>query len=136
MPTSAETAPTPIPPRRRLDVWLAWGATVWTCLYAVYLTGVLLRHTAGIAGLLDGLGAGLGADLEAPAFLFAHYRWLYPTVIAAVAALVVAKEFWIRDKRVSLVVTLAAVIALQTGTTLAWDLCTRPMTSMIEKLAR
>jgi hypothetical protein len=124
---------TPVQRKRRYDVILAWAATAWTCLYAVYQLRLMMRHTSVFASLFEGLGA----ELEWPLpFLIANYRWLYPFLIGVLVVLVLAKELWIRDKRLSLIVTLVVVIVLQAGMTLLWDVFMRQMTSMFEKLAR
>ena len=55
----------------------------------------------------------MGVELRGPTlFLVASYRWLYPIWFGGAAALVVAKQFFVREKIVSLTITFATTVTM------------------------
>ena len=94
----------------RSELLLAWAADVLSVLYFGWNYLSLSRHTTAFGAII----LNLGAEIPPPtAFVLAHHAWLYPALFGGAVVLVVAKEAWVRDKRVSVALTfLIALLVL------------------------
>ncbi len=82
---------------------LAWSATVLSCMYYVAGYGALAGYSRDLNRNLESLG------YYTPGVLV-HHAWLYPLLFGGAAAIVLAKEFLLRNKRLSLTFTLAVAL--------------------------
>ena len=116
----------------RSGVKAAWLANVVALLYFAWNYLFLARHTAAFPGLFEGLGT----EIPAPtAFVLAHHRWLYPTVFVGAGIAVVAKEFWIADKRLSVGMTFVIALCVLWSSDYFKTVLFYPLLGLIEKLA-
>jgi hypothetical protein len=89
------------------EIAISWLADVLAAVYFLWMGFHLWRSTKHFGEMFDGLGA----DLPAPtAFLVQHGGWFYPLVFGSFVLLVFGKEFVIRDKRVSTMITFVLAI--------------------------
>jgi hypothetical protein len=111
---------------------LAWVSDLIACLYFGWLYLVLARHTSTFVGAFEGLGAQLPAST---AFLVRHYWWFYPAFLGGAGVFVVAKEWWIRDKRVSTALTFTVALLVQAITDHCREMLFRPLLDIMQKLS-
>lgn len=112
---------------------VTWIATILACAYIVW-TGAWLYHST--MAFRD-LFASLNVELPAPTqFVISTYRWSMPISFGSVIVLVVAKQFLVREKWVSLVITLAAVFAMEFTSSVIVRVLYQPLFILIEKLSK
>lgn len=111
---------------------LAWAADVVSVLYFGWNYSVLSRHTAGFGSMIHSLGAEVPGST---AFVLAHHAWLYPILFGGAAVLVVAKEIWMDDKRLSVAVTFAIALVILWISDYFKTVLFYPMLGLFEKLA-
>ena len=110
---------------------LAWITDVLAILYFVWNYSVLARHTRALGGTFQGLGV----EVPGPtAFVLAHHAWLYPTVFVGASLLLVGKEMWLGDKRLSAGVTFLIALVVLWVTDFFRAVLTYPLFTMFEKL--
>jgi len=110
-----------------------WIATIFACVYIVW-TGTSLYYSTSV---FINMFSSMGVELRASSlFLVASYRWLYPILFGGAAALVVAKQFFVRDKVVSLTITFATTVTVAILSGEIVKALYRPMFDLIEKLNR
>lgn len=94
---------------------------------------MLSRHTAVLGGMVHSLGA----EVPGPtAFVLAHHGWLYPILFGGAAVLVVAKEVWIADKRLSAAATFAIALGVLWVSDYLKTLLFEPLLGLFEKVAQ
>jgi hypothetical protein len=88
---------------------LTWIATILAFTYIVW-TGTALYFSTPI---LINMYVNMGVDLHlSTKILIGFYRLMYPILFGGIAALVITKQFFVRDKWISVSVTLAATVAV------------------------
>jgi hypothetical protein len=114
--------------RERVLVWLANG---FSCLYFAWSYVSLIRYTKVFTTLFGSLGVELPASTR---FVIASHFWLYPCLFVGGGALLIAKEFMISDKRLSLLITL--LVALLALLAVDWikNVFTLPLLDLAQKL--
>lgn len=77
----------------------------------------------------------MGVELQGPGwFVMKSYYWTYPILFAGPAALVLAKQFYVREKWPNLSITLAAVLVVEIiSRGIVWALY-RPLFEFMEKV--
>jgi hypothetical protein len=108
-----------------------WIATILACAYILWSGAMLYLATPKFIDMYSSMGVDLPL---ATRIVIAFYRFLYPVLFGGATALVIAKQFFVRQKWVSLSITLAAVVMvdiISRGT--VWALY-RPLFEMMEKL--
>ena len=116
----------------RSERLLAWAADLVALIYFAWSYAFLSRHTTAFGAMIEGLGA------EPPgptAFVMAHHGWLYPAMFGGAAILVLAKEVWIHDKRVSAVATFVIALLVLWVSDYCKSVLFLPLLDVIEKLA-
>ena len=109
---------------------LAWLATLLSCAYLYWAYTTLARGTGALVKALGSRVAELPASAQ---FVLQHHVWLYPVVLGSTAVLLVAKEFVLRSKRLTLALTLViALIALFVTDSLK-TLVLSPLVEMLAK---
>ena len=86
-----------------------WIATVLACAYIVWIGTSLYRLTPIFINMFNSMGVDLRLSTK---IVIAGYRFFYPLLFGGVLAVVIAKQFFVRQKWASLTVTLAAVVVV------------------------
>jgi len=116
----------------RRDMVLAWLTTVVFCLYCVYTFVSLYLNTKNLVHLYSQMG------IEMPfstTFVVASWPGLYLAILGGSGIFVAIKEFFVEDKKRSLIISLIVaifVVLIVDWTNMALFL---PFTRVIEKLA-
>ena len=110
---------------------LTWTVTSLACVYIGWI-GISLYYSTPI---FINMYMSMGVDLSlSTKILVGFYRLMYPILFGGLAALIITKQFFVRDKWMSLSVTLAATVAgclISDGIVRALY---RPLFDMVEKL--
>lgn len=110
---------------------LTWTATILACAYFAWIGGSLYYSTPVFINMFKSMGV----ELRGPAwFVMQSYYWTYPILFAGAAALVLAKQFYIRQKWVSLTITLAATLAVDVISNGIVRALYRPLFDFVEKV--
>jgi hypothetical protein len=108
-----------------------WIATIFACVYIVW-TGTSLYYSTSV---FIKMFSSMGLELHTPALmLIAGYRWLYPILFGGTAALVVAKQFFVREKVISLTITFATTVTVAILSGEIVRALYRPLFDLVEKL--
>jgi hypothetical protein len=108
-----------------------WTATILACAYIVW-SGTMLYFSTPI---FINMFKSMGVELHGPAwFVMQNYYWSYPILFAGPAALVLAKQFYVREKWISLSITLAAVLVVDIISRAIVSALYRPLFEFTEKL--
>jgi hypothetical protein len=85
-------------------VIVAWFSTAASSLYFAWMLLVLNRHTRAFKSMFEGLGA----DIPAPTrFVIENQGWFFPLLFGGAGLGLITKELLVKDKRLSLAITLA-----------------------------
>jgi hypothetical protein len=116
----------------RRESALAWAGTTVSVLYFAWRGTTLFRVTRTFRAMFEGLGA----QLPLATRLAVEYRvWILSIVFGLPALFVLAKEFVVRDKRTSMMMTMLVVITVLFLADLLVTIYYLPLFSMIEKLS-
>ena len=110
-----------------------WIATVLACAYIVWSGTMLYLSTTTFIDMYKSMGVELPLATK---IVFAVYRFAYPVLFLGATALVIAKQFYVREKWINVGITLAAALVadiISQGT--LWVLY-RPLREFAEKLNR
>lgn len=79
----------------------------------------------------------MGVDLPvSTAVVIATYRWLYPLLFLGTTALLVGKQFYVREKWPSMTLTLVTVVVIDVVANGIVSALYRPLLDLIEKLSK
>jgi hypothetical protein len=108
-----------------------WTATILACAYIAW-SGTMLYFSTPI---FINMFKSMGVELQGPAwFVMQNYYWSYPILFAGPAALVLVKQFYVREKWINLSITLAAVLVVDIiSRGIVWALY-RPLFEFMEKV--
>ena len=110
---------------------LTWIVTILACAYICWIGISLYYSTTIFINMYTSMGVELPLALR---IFIAGYRWMYPILFGGIAALVITKQFFVRDKWFSVSLTLAAAVAVSLiGYGIARTLY-QPMFDLMEKL--
>lgn len=108
-----------------------WTATVLAFAYIVWSGTMLYLSTPIFINMFKSMGV----ELHGPVwFLMQNYYWTYPILFAGPAALVLAKQFYVRQKWPNLSITLAAVLVVDIISRVIVSELYRPLFDITEKL--
>jgi len=100
----------PLARREQRERLVAWMTTGIAGLYCGWMGVYHWRSTGSFGAMFHGLGG----ELPAATRVLIDYRsWIYPGVFGGLVAILVAKEFVVRDKRLSTMLTFLVTIAAQ-----------------------
>lgn len=88
---------------------LTWTVTVLACAYIGWIGISLYYSTSIFINMYTSMGVELHLSIK---ILIGFYRVMYPVLFGGIAALVIAKQFFVRDKWFSVSLTLAAALAV------------------------
>jgi hypothetical protein len=110
---------------------LTWIVTVLACAYIGWIGISLYYSTQVFINMYTSMGVELRLSIK---ILIGFYRLMYPIMFGGIAALVITKQFFVRDKWFSVSLTLAAAVAVGlVGEGISRALY-RPLFDMMEKL--
>lgn len=116
----------------RRESVLAWTGTIVAVLYFAWRGATIFRVTR----VLEGMFEGLGAQLPAATRLAVAQR---PAILAVVFGLpivvVIGKEFLVRDKRTSMMITMLIVILVLFAVDVLVTVYYMPLFDLIGKLS-
>jgi hypothetical protein len=108
-----------------------WIVTILACVYIGWV-GVSLYYSTPI---FINMYMSMGVDLPlSTRILIGFHRAMYPILFGGVAALVITKQFFVRDKWISVSVTLAATVATSLISEGIVRALYRPLFDLAEKL--
>jgi hypothetical protein len=115
----------------RPETLSTWIVTILAFAYVAWTGFSLYRSTAAFSNLYNSLDV----ELWGPTwFLIRNYHWFYPSLFGGASALVITKQFFVREKWISLMITLTvAVVVGFIGSGIVWALY-RPVNDLVEKL--
>ena len=87
---------------------LTWTVTILACAYIGWLGASLYYSTPIFINMYTSMGVDLHLSTK---ILIGFYRLMYPVLFGGMAALVITKQLFVRDKWASVSVTLAATLA-------------------------
>jgi hypothetical protein len=110
-----------------------WIATALGCAYIVWNGTSLYLATPVFINMYNSMGVDLALSTKT---VIASYRFLYPVVFIGAAALVILKQFYVRQKWVSLTITLSAVVVVDVISSGIVRALYHPLFDLMEKLNR
>jgi hypothetical protein len=110
---------------------LTWTVTILACAYFTWIGAILYLATP----IFINMYKSMDVELQGPAwFVMRNYYWTYPILFAGAAAVVLAKQFYIREKWISLTITLAAAVVVDVISSGIFRALYRPLTDFMEKV--
>jgi hypothetical protein len=108
-----------------------WSATILACAYFAWIGTSLYHSTPVFINMFNSMGL----DLHVPTLIvIAGYRWSYPILFGGAATVVIAKQFFVREKWVSLTITLAAAVVVDVISSGIVRALYRPLVDLMEKV--
>ncbi len=114
----------------RRESTLGWGATVIACIYCGWLAITLWRHAAAFGAIFRSLNFDLSSGLR---FVVEH-GWIYPVLFGALALFAVVKEWIMRDKRLSVMISFLVMILAQWVAAVVSELYQQPLLEMMRRV--
>jgi hypothetical protein len=110
---------------------LNWFVTILACAYIAWIGITLFQSTTAFAAMFASMGVQLSA---ATIFVMHNYFWYCPVLFGGAVALLIAKQFFIRDKWKNLALTFAAVVLIDFVANGIVQALYRPLFEIMEKL--
>lgn len=110
---------------------LAWAGTIVAVVYFVYRGTTIFLAGVRFEIMFDGLGAPLPA---ATRFALDYRLPIVATLFGLPTVVIIAKEWFIRDKRISMMVTMLIVILVAFGVDILIALYYLPLMDLISRL--
>jgi hypothetical protein len=108
-----------------------WIVTILACVYIGWIGASLYYSTPIFINMYTSMGVDLHLSTK---ILIGFYRLMYPILFGGIAALVITKQFFVRDKWISVSVTLAATVAVSLISEGIVRALYRPLFDMVDKL--
>lgn len=112
---------------------LTWTVTILASVYIGWIGASLYYSTPIFINMYSSMGVDLQLSTK---ILIGFYRLMYPVLFGGLAALVITKQFFVRDKWISVSVTLAATVAAGLISDGIVRALYRPLFDMAEKLSK
>jgi hypothetical protein len=110
---------------------ITWLATVLACGYFLWIGWSLYRSISVFAAMYSSMGVELPLITR---FVVASYGWLFPIFFVGASGVVIAKQFFVRDRWINLSITFITALAVDlVGSGIVRSLY-RPIFDLIEKL--
>jgi len=110
---------------------LTWAATIAACAYFAWMGASLSYSTSMFMKMFESMGVDLALSTK---IVIGSFHWLYPILFGGASALVIAKQFFVRDKWPNLGVTLAVVVGVDIASRVIVSALYAPLFDLIEKL--
>ena len=114
----------------RRETAFGWAATAIACLYCAWLAVSLSRHTGAFGAIFRGLGVELPHSTR---FVVEHV-WIYPVMFGILALCVLVKEWIVRDKRTSVMLSFLIMMLGQWAAAIAMALYQQPLFEIMRKV--
>ena len=112
---------------------LTWAISIAACIYLLWTCAMLFYST----GVFANLFASMGVDPPLPTrIVIGTYRFTYPVLFGGAAVLVIAKQFYIREKWINISTTLGTVWVLDIIGNEIVRVLYRPLLDIMEKLSK
>ena len=112
---------------------ITWLATILACGYFLWIGWSLYYSISAFANMYNSMGVELPFVTR---FVVAGYRWLFPVFFLGATGVVIAKQFFVRDKWINLSITFITALAVDlVGSGIVRALY-RPMLDLMEKLSK
>ena len=132
MTTSADDLDNPDRDERPGSI-TTWIATVLGCAYILWNGTSLYLAMPTFINMYNSMGVELALSTKV---VIASYRFLFPVLFIGTAGLVVLKQSYVRQKWVSLTITLSAVVVVDVISNGIVRALYHPLFDLIEKLNR
>ncbi len=110
---------------------VAWGISLLSCLYFGWTYIQVSRYTK----LFSDMFASMGVELPTQTIFLLHSSsWLYPILFVGAGVLIVGKEVFMRDKKISIATTFAVALCVLYAVGWINNALYAPLFSLIEKL--
>jgi glucan phosphoethanolaminetransferase (alkaline phosphatase superfamily) len=117
----------------RPDPLLTWALTIAACAYFVW-SGISLYYSVGIFASMFG---NIGVDLHlSTKLVLSFYWWALPLVFGGAVVLIIGKQFFVRDKWISLTLTLAVTVVIAVVSNVITRALYRPFFDLVDKLSK
>jgi hypothetical protein len=108
-----------------------WTVTILACVYFAWIGASLYYSTSVFKDMFVSMGVELhGLTL----IVIAGYRCSYPILFGGAATVVIAKQFFVREKWVSLTITLAAAVVVDVISSGIVRALYSPLVDLMEKV--
>ena len=112
---------------------LTWTISIVACLYLLWTGAMLFYSTGAFANMF----ASMGVELPVPTrIVIGTYRFSYPVLFGGAAVLVIAKQFYVREKWINITTTLGTVWVLDIISNGIIRALYRPLLDIMEKLSK
>ncbi len=108
----------------------AWTATAIACLYFAWLAFTLWRHASAFGAIFRGMGL----ELPSATRLAVEHVWIYPALFGILALVAVIKEWIVRDKRTSVMLSFVVMMLGQWAAGIATALYQQPMLDIMRRI--
>ena len=110
---------------------IAWFAVAFSCVYFVWSYFALNTFTRVFLNLFSSMGVEL--PLPTRLVIASHY-WLYPLLFCGAGVFLIAKEFVIRDRRISVLLTMAISLLVLFAVDSMKQVFILPLLDLVQKL--
>ena len=112
---------------------LTWSVTILACVYIAWTGGSLYYSTPIFLNMYSSMGVELPLATKV---VIAGYRFFYPVLFGGAAALVITKQFFVREKWISVSFTLGAIVVVGLISQGIVRALYRPLFDLAEKLSK
>ena len=112
---------------------LTWGLAILACAYIGWNGYALYVYTDAFSGMFSSMGVELPIPTR---IVISSYRFFYPLLFGGALGVVIAKQFYVRQKWANLTTTLAAVVVVVVFSNEIVRALYRPLLDLMEKLNR
>jgi type II secretory pathway component PulF len=117
----------------RSQMVLTWLLTILACAYIASM-GVSLYRSAAVFGTMF---ASMAVEIPVVTRLvIGNYQWICPLLFGGAVALLIAKQFLIRNKWQNVTATCAATLFVNLAGSVMVQALYRPLFDMLEKISR
>ena len=112
---------------------LTWGLSLVACAYCLWMGATLFYSAHAFANLYSTIGVHLPFLSR---IILGFYGVLYPILYGGAAILVIAKQYFVREKWVNISVTMSTVLVADFIGNLSVNALYRPLWDLPEKLSK
>jgi len=112
---------------------LTWTLSLVACAYSLWMGAALFLSTRAFVNIYSSLGVELSFSTRT---LFGFYRILYPVLFGGAATLVIAKQYFVRDRWANISVTLGTALAADFVRNMIFSSLYWPILDLMEKLSK
>ena len=112
---------------------LTWGLSLVACAYCLWMGGTLIYSAHAFAGLYSTIGVHLPFSSR---IVVGFYGVLYPILYGGAAVLVIAKQYFVREKWVNISITMGTVLVADFIANMSINALYGPILDLPEKLSK